>query len=134
MNPDDFMLAMYQEHVTQGRQHEILRERAAALTVATAAALLAFIAHDGIHPDDCPLGWALVVLGILGAAVSLKHYERNRLHVSIAGALRNALDSSLGAGVGTIRDTAEKAHDQKHPLFHRVRLYAVWSLLISSLA
>jgi hypothetical protein len=98
----DFVLAVYNEHMAQARWHEEQREKVSALAFAGSSVLLTLGANGS--QGQRYLAYALVVgLGLLGATIALKHYERNRRHVRLGRSLRQRLDLLLpDASVGSI--------------------------------
>lgn len=81
----------YDEHAAQARQHEDLRASVTSTLGGFAAALVGFAGIGGLHPSDVPAGLLVMVFGVLGAGLSLKHYERNRFHVRVMGAVRDEI-------------------------------------------
>jgi hypothetical protein len=127
------LLEMYKENATQARQHETQRERMSAAVVAIGVALTAFIAQNmKDHPTIHLLLPALfmVVLGLFGALVSRKHFERNRLHTEIMAAYRNALEATLtNTPLESIRLGAKTKHEGWFPWLSQRRLYVFWDWL-----
>ena len=125
MDKDQLYWGMYQEHVTQARQHEDQRERMTALVVGITTAALAFAAQDGLTWNDLLLTVPLITLGFFGRKFSKKHYERNRLHVKIATEYVKAIDPNIY----DLRDKAEATHKLKHNHIFEQRLYVFWEQL-----
>ena len=121
----------YTEHAAQARQHETLRATVASILGAFAAALVGFTGVGGLHRSDVPAGVMVFVIGLLGALLSLKHYERNRFHTSVLGAVRREIESARGrsavASLGSLRD---KAKPKPQGPFARwiidIHLYQLW--------
>lgn len=128
MTPDDVLQKIYEEHLTQARHHESLRERITAMILALGAALLAFQGSISAASHKPFLGWLLVGLGLFGALTSLKHYERNRFHVAVARALRMQMEQLLEVRLEETRRAAQREHNERHPILHRIRLYYLWLL------
>jgi hypothetical protein len=97
----------YEEHAAQARQHEDLRASVTSTLGGFAAALVGFAGIGGLHPSDVPAGLLVMVFGLLGAVLSLKHYERNRLHVRVMGAVRDEISMIQAAPEHTPRSTQE---------------------------
>lgn len=113
---------MYNEHVTQARQHEDQRERMTALIVVVAAAVMAFISKAGLEYSDLVLSLPLIILGAFGARFSFKHYERNRMHVKIASGYLLSIDSEIYG----IRKSQEDEHNKKYSKSHAWSLHKNW--------
>lgn len=101
-DPQAFLQAMYKEQCDQARQHETMRQQvtstllvlAAAIATATASALAAFLRPT---PDVRAIaflalpGLAIVWIANLGKRLSIKHYERNQLHIERSRQYRRRL-------------------------------------------
>jgi hypothetical protein len=85
----------YQEHLSQARHHEDQRERMSALVVAVATALVSVTSQGAFGLRTLPLALLLIPLGAFGLAFSGKHYERNRMHTTIARQYLRAIDHEL---------------------------------------
>ncbi len=122
---------MYEEQVRHGRHHETLRSQSTHLIVAISAALLAFLSSATASADrQYVLGVFVFVLNVYGLIMSLKHYERSRLHVTVAGKYREVI--SKGAPIGDAKlDDSRRAGHESHstlmPWVSSVRAYVMWS-------
>ena len=128
----DVLQKFYVEHATQARQHETLRDRSTALMVTISAALGGFLGSNFQRIDAAPfkaVATLVVALGVFGALVSYKHYERNRMHVRIVGALRHRVNAELKKLTGldneVLMSEARSGHEAEFA-FHRVRTYSLW--------
>src|SRR5687767_975537 len=81
----------YAENAAQARQHEDLRASVTSILAGFAAALVGFAGIGGLEPSDIPAGVLVWIIGVLGALLSLKHYERNRFHVEVLGVIRKQI-------------------------------------------
>jgi hypothetical protein len=73
----------YDEHAAQARQHESLRATVTSTLAAIAGAIGALAGVGGFTRSDIPAGALVVVISCLGVALSLKHFERNRWHITL---------------------------------------------------
>ena len=120
---------MYQENTTHGRHHEVQRATLTTVVVAIAAATVGFI-----RPHDLPLGKGylpltllLTLLGLFGAVVTRKHYERFALHGRRASKYRNKLDSSLpGIDLKKLKQEADDEHAKQFPRTSKLSLSWLW--------
>src|SRR3712207_1575685 len=81
----DVLWKFYQDYLTQMRHYEMQRSTVTNLLLLVAAAVLAFITYDKVlSRSDLPLTGLLVIIGLFGAAFSLKHYERTSFHIERA--------------------------------------------------
>jgi hypothetical protein len=121
---------MYKERCDQARQHETMRQQATTIAMTIAGAVvslagasggaLAFMRGTGDLPNVYPglfavyslLGLFVIGIGHQGRKLSLKHYERNRVHTARAGANRKRLEELFpGCRVGDeLRKRAKSDH------------------------
>jgi hypothetical protein len=141
----------YEEHAAQARQHENLRASVTSILSAIAAAVVSLAGLGGLNTADIPTGIVVVVLGSLGVALSVKHYERNRLHTQILHAIRAEItrldqhEAAVPLSTEEIRSRAEKMHNSSFTVWRtakrtakspwvRVRLHILWLGLPAAVA
>ena len=130
MATDDqkFLQAMFKEQCDQARQHENMRQQSTTLVVAVSAAL-ATVSGTAISATvnpllDADVPWVLGFYALLGVVViklaelckglSLKHYERNRMHVERAKQYRNRLWNLFpSADYSKVNDAADVDHEME---------------------
>jgi hypothetical protein len=112
----------YDEHASQARQHETLRANVTSTLAAIAAAIVALAGVGGLSRADVPAGLVVVLFGALGIALSLKHYEHNRLHTKIMHEIRTHIDSAVGPDAQPSQSTVRirEAGKTKHNATFRV--------------
>jgi len=93
----DVLRDCYQEQVSQARHHENQRERMTALIVAVATAFVSVISHGEFQIHTLFLAVLLIPIGAFGFAFCRKHYERNRLHTTIARHYLKAIEKQLSS-------------------------------------
>jgi len=129
----DHWSRMYLEQVTHARHHETLRAQSTNLVVVISAALLAFLASNAATPGrQVMIGVFLIVVNVYGLLMSLKHYERSRLHVTVASKYRDVLSDHTPVGGRTLndeRDSGHQSHAERFPIsfIASVRAYVMWS-------
>jgi len=117
----NFLQAMYKEQCDQARQHENMRQQSTSLVVTVCSALVAFsttaaswfATRGGSGLVLMATGSLVLCLGWFGRALSLKHYERNRMHTTRAGGYRRELEQ-LFPGMpygGALRNRMETDHE-----------------------
>lgn len=132
----------YDEHAAQARQHENLRATVTSTLAGIAAAVVTLAGVGGFTKADILAGAVVIILSVLGMALSIKHYERNRMHTAILGAVRNRIDDLLETRpeqrMGKLREIGEQRHQEKFSLHEkregpfwpkRVRLHLLWLML-----
>src|SRR5579859_6943211 len=82
----------YEEHAAQARQHETLRAAVATLLTGFAAIIVASAVSDGFKRADIFDGVVIVLTGVVGALLTLKHYERNRFHTNVLKKTRDKIE------------------------------------------
>ena len=124
----ELLWRFYQEHCNWERHHESQRALATNLVLFIAAGVLSVITIDkSIGVSDLPLTVFLMVLGVFGATLSRKQYERFARHQSLANEYRKAIDQELPeAEVLVIRNRAEDEHAPKYRIFYKSRLNWLW--------
>ena len=95
MDIPEYLWRMYNEHRTQQRHHETQRSAVTTATLALAGAVVAFLSQTSTLFPAWPLGVFLIVLGLFGAAFSLKQAERSQLNAFLAQAYRRRLEEEL---------------------------------------
>jgi hypothetical protein len=145
----------YDEHAAQARQHEDLRATVTSILAGFAAAVVGFAGIDGLESSDVPAGLVVIVLGLLGALLSLKHYERNRFHTKVMKKVRDQI-TNLEDGTSTevksttkLREEAmeehlddfspedkdkKKKHKEQKPWLVRLHLFHLWVALPLAIA
>jgi hypothetical protein len=129
----DHWSRMYQEQVVHARHHETLRAQSTNLIVVVSATLLAFLASNAASPGrQVVLGVFLIAVNAYGLLMSLKHYERSRLHVTVASRYRDVLSENTAVGGQTLneaRASGHQAHSERFPISFvaSVRAYVMWS-------
>jgi hypothetical protein len=127
----DIWTRMYEEQVRHARHHETLRAQSTHLIVVISAALLAFLSSNAASTGrHYVLGTFLIVLNVYGLIMSLKHYERSRLHVTVAAQYRAVISDNSAVSdlkLNDARHAGHKAHAKRFPRIGHVRAYAMWS-------
>jgi hypothetical protein len=120
---------MYQENCTQGRHHEVQRAALTTVLGSVAAAALAFMRPTQlpISRGYLPLAFLLIALGLFGAAVTRKQYERFALHMRRAAKYRNRLDDMYpGLDLRGLKRQADAEHALRFKRLSKVSLVWLW--------
>jgi hypothetical protein len=134
--PDEtILLAVYKENADQARQHELFRQTITTLVAGITGAVIGLLSlKETAAVLQSPLlpvaGSFLAVIGTFGLIASMKHYERNRMHVERLRRARAQLDqlTSTKKLLATIKDDADKDHNPRYPFLSKKRLNTVWNL------
>ena len=132
MHRAELLMRMYEEQTTQARQHESLRVNFVSILLTFGSILLAVVGYDSqVSLYDIPILIFLFFVGVFGYVASLKHYERNRLHVKRAKIMREMAEAAIGADdIGPALYIARKEHEAEPYLFlkRKVRVKTLWAL------
>jgi hypothetical protein len=130
----DLYWKMYNEHATQARHHEILRGTISTILVSVCAGILSiYNVNQGNVGTKYHfyIGLMLIALGTLGALLSYKHYERNRIHVSTLRQFRKEIDDILrgfGGSISAPNTRGREAHEREYPFSSKwLRVYHLWT-------
>ena len=126
----DVWMRMYEEQARHERHHEELRTRSTNMVIAISAAILAFSASTYVsESQQYLLGSLLVLINGYGLLMSLKHYERSHLHVTVASKYRDALSAYAklsGLSINDVRQTAHRTHKNYFRVTTWLRAYVLW--------
>ena len=93
----EFCWRLYNEHTTHGRHHETQRTTFSNFVFALAPVIYGVMRLDNvIDRNDLPLALLMGALAVVGALLSLKHYERFRHHIAQASQFRKVIGTALG--------------------------------------
>lgn len=124
----DILWGMYLEHCAEERHHEEQRATMTGVVLALAGAIVGLLAIKDLSPNSWPLSVFLVMLGLFGAMLSAKHYEKSRFHARASGHYRNQVEKRKPrTELRNIRFMAAAKHqDEKAPL-RQIRLHVLWT-------
>ncbi|MDE0365405.1 MAG: hypothetical protein OXP09_07500 [Gammaproteobacteria bacterium] len=123
-------LRMYEEQVRHARHHETLRTQSTNVIIVLSAAALAFFSSENISTGQhSMLMIVLIVANIYGVVMSMKHYERNRLHLEVAARYRSLLSRHSGIQGKTLneeRKIGRQKHRSRFAIVGKVRAHWLW--------
>ncbi len=126
----ELLLALYLEDIAYARHHEDLRSTITNLILVIGAALAGFVGFDNkINNSDIPAAIFLIIVGLVGAIFSYKHYERFHSHYARAREFRSSLDSIGELNIGKMKAQADKKHRKQFPRAHRLSAGWLWTAL-----
>ena len=106
----DVWIRMYEEQLRHARHHETLRSQSTNIIVAISAAIVAFLGSDASENTSSTfLGTFLIGINVYGLLMSLKHYERSRLHVKVANAYRRRVSELVALWATTLLTQCDSA-------------------------
>jgi hypothetical protein len=124
----DVLWGLYQEHCDQGRHHENQRAAVTNVIIAIAAGVLGIASLDqSLDKTDIPMTLFIVILGLFGALLCAKHYERFEMHAERYRKYRDELEQLLpSTKIRQLKEEADKKHNRRYPRLHKVRLFWLW--------
>jgi hypothetical protein len=131
---EEVLLALYNENAAQARQHELYRQAITGVVGGIAGGIVGVSIKEAHTVLDSPLlpaaGAFLALVGAFGLIATMKHYERNRLHIERMREVRVHLQALPGMPPGilaNINTRANGANDANYPLLSKVRLNWIWN-------
>ncbi|MCX4580988.1 hypothetical protein OHB41_49445 [Streptomyces sp. NBC_01571] len=124
----DILLQFWLEQRNQARQAEAQQAPMTNIILLVVAATLGFAATRGLDQRSTLLvSLPMVGMGIFGAVISTKNYERYALHITYAQRLRVQLDQ-LEPTVRIMDEwtAARIEHHARYPRLHKIRLHNLW--------
>jgi hypothetical protein len=127
----DILLRMASEQMEYARHHENLRERSTQIILIIAGALVAALEIPGaLDEAQAPVSIALVILGLFGALLSWKHYEKHQEHYEQATVLqRHALGALPDRTIAKEAKNAREEVRKRFAYFRTVRLNLLWLII-----
>ena len=81
--PLDIWVRMYEEQIRHVRHHESLRYSSTNIALVLSAAVLGLFAANMTSDQQWVLSLSLIIVNVYALVLSLKHYERSRLHHAV---------------------------------------------------
>ena len=139
MSQETILLAIYNENATQARQHELFRQAITAVVGGIAGAVIGTSVKEGPALLKSPLlsvgGAFLMIVGVFGLLATVKHYERNRMHIERMRQIRVHLQTLPYVSpniLSNINAAADFTHNSHYSVFSRTRLNAIWNAFDAS--
>ena len=129
----EIWLRMYEEQTRHARHHETLRTNSTNVIVIISAAILALISSDSSSDAQHTTLWMfLIVANGMGFLMSLKHWERSRLHHSVSDRYRTIVSDNAVLGNANLNEE-RKVGRMQHLLKFRVLVWLPAHVLWPSL-
>ncbi|MGC3864587.1 hypothetical protein ACPSM1_30890 [Micromonospora chersina] len=126
----DVLVQQWLSRWEQIRHSENQRATMTNMLLVLAAAGLGLISQKRLEPGLLLVSGALLFLGIFGVLASLKYYERFRVHLREAGAIRKKIDERFpGLGLEGLAETTWREHEVAFPRLAKMPLYSLWVAL-----
>lgn len=124
----DVWLKMWQEQRAQARQSENQRAVVTVVVVAVAVSAFGYLAvHHGSQLVSLLVAVGVCLLGLFGAVITGKYYERFKMHMDSAQAIRGRLDT-LFPDLHLLEDWSANRvrHEQNFSVLYNLRLHHLW--------
>ncbi|MBM0207250.1 hypothetical protein JNW90_32850 [Micromonospora sp. STR1s_5] len=126
----DVLVQQWLSRWEQIRHSENQRATMTNMLLVLTAAGVGLIAQKGLESGLLLVSGAILLLGAFGAAASLKYYERFRLHLREAGAIRAKIEDKFpGLDLGVLAETTWSEHKAAFPRLAKMPLYSLWVAL-----
>ena len=114
----------------QARHSEDQRTATTRLILILTLAIEGFILQKGFVKNSIIFSVIMGLLGIYGAILSSKYYERFRLHTCRVGRLMEKLETLYpDANLKELEEKADNIHITRHPRMYQIRLHILWSAI-----
>jgi len=130
------LLAMYESEMSWAKQAEDQRTAITNIILIVASIVVGLIPQSGgLGKQTLPVAILLTALGLYGALVSQKLYERHRFHYGRARFHRRKLNELLPAAeINKSMDAAENEHKKQYKWLYRVSFNRLWMSLYITIA
>ena len=130
------LLEMYKSEMSWAKQAEDQRTTIANIILVVASIIIGIIPKSGgLGKDTLPVSIFLIALGLYGALVSQKLYERFRFHYGRARHHRRKLNELLpDTEIQKSMDDADEEHKKKYRWLSRVSFNRLWMSLYITIA
>jgi uncharacterized membrane protein YbhN (UPF0104 family) len=126
----DVLLKLCEEEWTQGRQSESQRATVTNFIITISAAILGFLVQKDFTITSLPLAILLIALGVYGAVISAKLYERWQFHRRRARYWRKRVDElHPDARIEQLKVESEAKHKLAYSKLEKIRLNRLWLAL-----
>jgi len=119
-------------------QERLLENQRSTLTnfiIFISVADFGLIIQKGFDENSIPLAIILIIIGLYGALVSAKLYERWKFSVHRVREWRGKIDKLYPeAQLIELKNLADKKHSNKFPIFSKIHLTSLWIILHLSIA
>ena len=111
LSREDLIWGLCQENLQYCRHHENQRQAITGFALVIASALIGFIVADKqLNLWDAPVASLVILVGLFGALLSSKEYERFAFHYERFRELRRELAGLVNLDVVTLSGRADAAH------------------------
>ncbi|MDQ3009344.1 MAG: hypothetical protein M3X11_01370 [Acidobacteriota bacterium] len=131
----DVLLKFCEQQWTEAKQSEDQRATFTNIILLIASAVVGVIAQKGMSKGMLPISILLILLGIFGAVVSRKLYERHQFHIArLRGWRGRVMELHPDAQLDDLKKLAVEMHDKAFPVMSSVRLNHLWIILHATVA
>ena len=126
----DVLISFYKERNTSARNSEAQRTNITNFVITISGALLALIGYIGFLIYTLPIAIIIVILGIYGAIMSAKLYERFQYHNSVAKSYERQINELCPrVDIKLLIRSARNEHKKRFPRLYDMRLNKLWLFL-----
>jgi uncharacterized membrane protein YeaQ/YmgE (transglycosylase-associated protein family) len=126
----DVLLKFCEQQWTEAKQSEDQRATFTNIILLIASAVVGVIAQKGVSKGMLPLSILLIVLGLFGAMVPRKLYERHQFHIHRLQNWRKRItELHPDSFLEELKNEAVATHKKEFPISSRLRLNYLWVIL-----
>jgi len=125
------LIDMYNEQMAHARHHEVLRATVSNIIIVVSAALLGLITYDKqINIDDLAMIIFLIIVGLFGYLITMKHYQHLQRHLQRANGFVEKIEELYPlTEISRIMEEARIKNIKEFPILSKARLNTYWGAL-----
>ncbi|MDE0174321.1 MAG: hypothetical protein OYH76_15420 [Defluviicoccus sp.] len=122
----EIWVRMYEEQIRHVRHHESLRSLSTNIAVVVSAAVLGLFATGVTSHQQWALSMFLILLYVYGLMMSLKYYERSRLHHAVSTKYRDVISEFSQCDGHAINELRCHARREHKTIVRRLAIMIAW--------
>ncbi|MGD8306541.1 MAG: hypothetical protein PVF17_07790 [Ignavibacteria bacterium] len=127
----EILLELFKDQMIHARHHEQLRATVSNIMITISGVIIGFIVFDeSINKSDTAAILFLIILGIFGTFISMKHYQHLRRHQNRAEKYRDNIEKLFpNLEIKKWLSEALEQNQSDFPILSKLRLHTFWSVL-----
>ena len=126
----DVLLKACEIHYAEAKQAEDQRATLTNIVLLIASAIVGVVAQKGLSKGLLPLSILLILIGVYGAFVSIKQYQRRHLHLDLVdGYFKKIAKLHPTSQLVELSDQVRVEDKQSHPILSKLHVNHLWIAL-----
>ena len=127
----DILIELFKDQMIHARHHEQLRATVSNIIITISGVIIGFIIYDkSVTDSDAAAIIFLILLGVFGAVISMKHYQHLRRHQNRAEMYRDQLEKMYEKlNISQWLEQAYEINKTDFPLLYKIGLHKYWLVL-----